>query len=183
MEEAEEAAAAAAAEDELDARPLSCVYSTSIVGAGCRRNDTVSVAERSGTAQQEDGWLRLRARRLAFFSLPRLCVCFPLPLLHRTLDSSSPFATMSKRGTDGVDAGSSAKKSKSASGPVAPAASVSGAQHSGAKKHSHHGPLPLVATGEVKYLPGFGGEHQSEALPNALPVGQNSPQVSDTQSR
>lgn len=30
---------------------------------------------------------------------------------------------------------------------------------------------------EVTYLTGFGNHHESEALPGALPVGQNTPQV------
>lgn len=32
------------------------------------------------------------------------------------------------------------------------------------------------AWGSLEYLPGFGGHFCSEALPNALPKGQNSPQ-------
>jgi len=28
---------------------------------------------------------------------------------------------------------------------------------------------------DLEYLPGFGNEHESEALPNSLPKGQNNP--------
>jgi len=34
----------------------------------------------------------------------------------------------------------------------------------------------MAAVGDIAYLSGFGNEHQSEALPGALPVGQFSPQ-------
>lgn len=51
-------------------------------------------------------------------------------------------------------------------------------KHSGKYTHSHHGPLPLLRDGStLKYLAGFSCEMQSEALPGALPVGQNAPQV------
>jgi homogentisate 1,2-dioxygenase len=33
------------------------------------------------------------------------------------------------------------------------------------------------AAGSLKYLSGFGNEFASEALPGALPIGQNSPQA------
>lgn len=38
----------------------------------------------------------------------------------------------------------------------------------------HASVLPAKAP---EYLSGFGAEHSSEALPGALPVGQNSPQI------
>lgn len=56
------------------------------------------------------------------------------------------------------------------------------ARHAEKPTHAHHGPLTLIARGDEKYLPGFDSDHQSEALPHALPIGQNSPQVSDRQS-
>jgi homogentisate 1,2-dioxygenase len=35
----------------------------------------------------------------------------------------------------------------------------------------------MVMEEQLRYLPGFGGEAQSEALPGALPIGQNNPRV------
>lgn len=37
--------------------------------------------------------------------------------------------------------------------------------------------LQSVPHAGLAYLSGFGNEHASEALPGALPVGQNSPQI------
>jgi hypothetical protein len=71
--------------------------------------------------------------------------------------------------------GRAAASSAAASG----AADASPAEHTGERTHKHHGPLPTVTSHTLKYLAGFASEHQSEALPHALPVGQNSPQQSD----
>lgn len=46
-------------------------------------------------------------------------------------------------------------------------------QASSVKDHEHH---DVVAGRMLQYLSGFGAEHASEALPGALPVGQNAPQ-------
>ena len=93
---------------------------------------------------------------------------------------SHPSTAMSKRAAQD-DASAAAKKCKNGSAAAsASATSADGAAHSGPSTHSHHGPLPLTTTDDVElsYLPGFGSDHQSEALPNSLPVGQNAPQVS-----
>jgi len=91
---------------------------------------------------------------------------------------------MSKRAAQD-DASAAAKKCKNGSAASASATSADGAPHSGPATHSHHGPLPLTTTDDVElnYLTGFGSDHQSEALPNSLPVGQNAPQVSVEQPR
>ncbi len=107
---------------------------------------------------------------------------------------SSPLASaMSKRGasSQAIAAPADNKKSRTdgqSNAAAAAAASTSGAaassatHHSGKRSHAHHGPLPLTTSADqsLRYLPGFGCELQSEALPHALPVGQNSPQVSET---
>lgn len=103
------------------------------------------------------------------------------PPIHPVLRPSS---AMSKRSNSEAAAAltASAKKAKAEDGSAAAAAAdtsaSSGAQHSDKVVHAFHGPLPLLSSGQEKYLPGFGNEHQSEALPHALPIGQNSPQVS-----
>jgi hypothetical protein len=40
----------------------------------------------------------------------------------------------------------------------------------------------VVAGHKLQYMSGFGNEHSSEALPGALPVGQNSPQKVRTEA-
>lgn len=94
---------------------------------------------------------------------------------------------MSKRAANAA-ASSASKKSKQEDGAIVTVTGAASSQpqpaaHSDKMVHSHHGPLPTLAATGIKYIPGFGGEHQSEALPHALPVGQNSPQVSDTTHR
>jgi len=75
---------------------------------------------------------------------------------------------MSKR-TASTESEQERKKKKAESGAAA-AASASCA---------HSTPLPVLAAkaSSLHYLTGFGCHHESEALPDALPVGQNSPQV------
>ncbi len=78
------------------------------------------------------------------------------------------------------DGPSSSNAAAAAADPTKAASASSPSAHSGKVSHAHHGPLALTTASDqsLKYLPGFGCELQSEALPHALPVGQNSPQVS-----
>lgn len=106
----------------------------------------------------------------------------PRHTTRRTRHSSlpSPFlppslSAMSKRASGASHTSDAAKKQRGDNGAAA-SSSSSAASKSGP-------PLAAVkAEADLAYLPGFGCELQSEALPHALPVGQNTPQVSDTQA-
>lgn len=87
---------------------------------------------------------------------------------------------MSKRASSSSSASAAAiaKKIKQVDGSSVDStvASSFGAAHSGPSSHAHHGPLSMLASANIRYQPGLGNEHHSEAMPNALP-NQNSPQL------
>ncbi len=65
--------------------------------------------------------------------------------------------------------------SAGAAGVVSPSAGRARSMSASELKGAEH--ASVVAGHKLEYLTGFGAEHASEALPGALPVGQNGPQI------
>ena len=92
--------------------------------------------------------------------------------------ASTASATKKSKGEDGAPTPTQHANGATTAADHATSSATTGTTHSDKLVHAFHGPLSVLSTGREQYLPGFAGEHQSEALPHALPIGQNNPQVS-----